>query len=283
MADGSMNDIKARMKSVSSTMQITKAMELVASSKLRRAKEKLENSRPFYEVLRDAISKLNVDCFDGECAYCKKRDIKKTLYVVLAGDRGLAGAYNSNVFKFTKQLASLTADEALYLPIGKKALEHYKHRGLNVISDSFEYISDMGVGDCFAVSQIISNGFLNGEFDRVRFVYTKFVSMLSSSVVYEDVLPFEPDSEKKEIPEPVLESDIEEILAEIIPEYIGGVLWSCVCEACASEHGARRSSMNSANKNADEMISRLMLKYNRARQAIITQEITEIVSGAEAL
>ncbi len=283
MAENSINDIKARMKSVKGTMQITKAMELVATSKLRRAKEKLENSRPFYESLYSTLSSFAATLGDGDSVFTETRESKRTLYVLLAGDRGLAGAYNSTVFKLSELLAERDGGEAVFLPVGKKALEYCRHKGKTIYPSSVEYISDVGVGDCFGISAELARSYAEGEFDRIRLVYTRFVSMLSSSAVYEDVLPFVKDENAKAIGEPLLETDIEELLPKIIPDYIGGILWSAVCEACASEHGARRSSMNSANKNADEMISGLMLKYNRARQAIITQEITEIVSGAEAL
>lgn len=276
-----MNDIKARMKSVTSTMQITKAMELVANSKLRRAKEKVEASRPFYEILRKAIALLDKsEEFDSPLT--KEREVKKTLYVVIAGDRGLAGGYNSSVFKLAERLSK--NKESVFLPIGKKAIEYYRHRNRELFNEECAYASETGVGSCLVLAEEIVKAFLQESFDKVTVVYTKFVSMISQLPVYEDVLPltFE-DKETLEFGEPLIEDEAEEMLGKIVPEYVGGVLWSCICEAIASEHGARRSAMNAANKNAEEMLDTLMLKFNRARQAIITQEITEIVSGAEAL
>ena len=283
MAGASMNDIKARMKSVESTMQITKAMELVATSKLRRAKEKVERSRPFCQILGDAIEKIkNVSEITGT-PWFEKRDTGAHLFIVIAGDRGLAGGYNANVFRITEVLAK--GKNAIYLPVGKKALEYYRHRKAEIFSDIAEYTAEVGVGRAQSFGKMICDAYLSGKISEVTLVYTQFKSMISQIPVYEQLLPFEADK-KKEAPksfDPVVEEEPEELLARILPEYVGGVIYSAVCEALASESGARRSAMNAANKNAEEMIGTLMLKYNRARQAVITQEITEIVSGAEAL
>ncbi len=283
MAGASMNDIKSRMKSVQSTMQITKAMELVATSKLRRAKEKAEKSRPYYEVLSEAISSIENSSEASSSVWHEQKEEGKTLFVVIAGDRGLAGGYNSNIFRLTEALSK--DKDAVYLPIGKKALEYYAHRGRDIFSTNFGFVANVGVGGALNASSIICEAFRCGDISNVILVYTKFVSMISQLPVYEELLPLErSENEKKEFsPDPIFEGDAEELLEKIIPEYVGGIIYSAVCESLASESGARRSSMNAANKNAAEMIDTLMLKYNRARQAVITQEITEIVSGSEAL
>ena len=279
MSGASMNDVKARIKSVKSTMQITKAMELVATSKLRRAKERAENTRPFYQSLLGAIHALHR--IPDACNSVWLRSTEgKTLFVMIAGDRGLAGGYNANVFRMTEQLAA--GCDALYLPIGKKALEYCRHREYPVYSQDGEYVAALGVGESMAIAEQITEGFRTGEIAKVVFVYTRFVSMLSQVPVYETVLPIAAENED-ESKEPIFEGDAEQILSDIVPDYVGGVLYSAVCESVASESGARRSAMSAANKNAGEMIDSLMLQYNRARQAVITQEITEIVSGAEAL
>ena len=282
MAGASMNGIKSRIKSVESTMQITKAMELVATSKLRRAKEKAENSRSYYEVLRDAIR--NIEASSEACAstWNEKKDAP-TLLIVIAGDRGLAGGYNANIFRLADALSK--NGDTIFLPVGKKALEHYKHKGYEVFSDAFGCVADMGVGDAFSMAKLVTEAFKLGKIGNVTVIYTKFVSMMSQLPVYEELLPFVNDEcECKEFsPDPLFEEDFEELLERILPDYVGGIIHCAICESSASESGARRSAMNAANKNATEMIDTLMLKYNRARQAVITQEITEIVSGAEAL
>ena len=282
MAGASMNDIKARMKSVESTMQITKAMELVATSKLRRAKEKVERSRPFCQILGDAIENIKNVSEIANTPWFEKRDTGAHLFIVIAGDRGLAGGYNANVFRITEVLAK--GKNAIYLPVGKKALEYYRHRKAEIFSDAADYTAEVGVGSAQTFGKIICDAYSDGRISEVTLVYTQFKSMISQIPVYEQLLPFECEKgEAKKSFDPVIEEEPEELLARIVPEYVGGVIYSAVCEALASESGARRSAMNAANKNAEEMIGTLMLKYNRARQAVITQEITEIVSGAEAL
>ena len=276
-----MNDIKARIKSVQSTMQITKAMELVATSKLRRAKERVEKSRFFHEVLAEAIQTIQNTEEAGNSVWGASREEKRVLYIVMAGDRGLAGGYNANVFRLTEQLSA--GKEALYLPVGKKALEYYRHRKVPIWTELYEYIADIHVGDALALAERVCEGFRAEEFDTVVLVYTNFVSMISQTPVSRQLLPLAQPADKKKTEAPLFEGEPEEILDRIVPDYVGGLIYAGICESLASESGARRSAMNAANKNAGEMIDTLMLSYNRARQSVITQEITEIVSGAEAL
>ena len=281
MAGASMNDIKARMKSVESTMQITKAMELVATSKLRRTREKVERARPFYKILGDAISNIRNSSEIKSTVFTEKRDTGRVLFIVIAGDRGLAGGYNANVFRMTEALAK--DKEAVYLPIGKKALEYYRHRNKSIFSDKYPLVSELEVDGAFELASEVCRDFIEGKFDAVYAIYTKFVSMLTQLPVYEQLLPLTAEDDGKPKSDPLFEEEPEELLMQIVPSYVGGIVYSAVCESLASESGARRSAMSAANKNASEMIDTLMLKYNRARQAVITQEITEIVSGAEAL
>ena len=277
-----MNSIKSRIKSVSSTMQITKAMELVATSKLRRAREKAENSRPFYEIARAAIDYIESASEIQDSVWSRECTGNKTLYIVVAGDRGLAGGYNSNVFRLVTQLSS--SEEATFMPFGKKAVDYYAHRGLPTYSSDMTYVQEVSVGDTLAAATGICRDFESGKFDKVVLVYTKFASMISQVPTHVQLLPLDKKSDGSgKVADPIYAGDPEEILACIVPQYVGGVINSAICEALASESAARRTAMNAANKNASEMIDSLMLKYNRARQAVITQEITEIVSGSEAL
>lgn len=280
MAGTSMNDIKARMRSVSSTMQITKAMELVATSKLRRAKEHLEASRPYATIAADALSSVLAAPEVRESPYLTPGK-GGTLYIVIAGDRGLAGGYNSNVFRLA---ASLLKPADRVLPIGKKAQEYYRRRDIPLFAaGDYPIVAALGVGDCLTLSRRVTDAFLSGDVERVVLVYTKFVSVLTVQPVTASLLPLSAPTEKVSAAPLFDTEDTEDLLSRLVPDYLGGQLYAAVCESVASESGARRSSMSAANKNASEMIDSLMLRYNRARQAVITQEITEIVSGAEAL
>ena len=282
MAGASMNDIKGRIKSVTSTMQITKAMELVATSKLRRAREKIESSRPFHEIIGKAIDAIEGSSEIKNSVWSRPTEGKHPLYIVIAGDRGLAGGYNANIFRLTASLSE--GKEAKYLPMGKKAVDYYTHRNADVLSGDYNSVSELSVGGALDIADMICKGFLANEYDSVILIYTKFASMISQIPVYEQLLPLDRGTEgKNDSSDPIYGGDPEEILEKIIPQYVGGVINSAVCEALASESGARRTAMNAANKNASEIIDTLVLKYNRARQAVITQEITEIVSGSEAL
>lgn len=279
MAGASLNDIKARIKSVKSTMQITKAMELVATSKLRRAKELAERTRPFCNALSSAVSKIAHSEFDEPSSFILGNGKEKTLFVVIAGDRGLAGGYNSNVFKFLE--AKRAEGEAILLPIGKKALEYCERKGYELLNSAYSSAEDVSVGDSLEIGKAVVDGFEKEEYGRVVLVYTEFVTMLTQTPTERQLLPLCLDKSAGSVTES--DEDPSEMLRAIMPSYVGGIIWSAMKEAVASETGARRTAMNSANKNASEMIDDLSLRYNRARQAVITQEITEIVSGAEAL
>ena len=278
----SMKRIKTRIKSVESTRQITKAMELVATSKLRRAKERVERARPYHDVLADAIAGLQAGVAEFPTVYTEAREVKKTCYVVIGGDRGLAGGYNANLFRLVNSLSAGT--DFCILPVGRKTLEYFSHSGCELLSSYFGQTAARGVGDYQQMAELLCDRFAGGSFDRVVVVYTKFMSMLSQVPVSEPLLPLvlHPQQEKQ-YANAILEGDAQALIEQIVPHYVAGILYSTLCEASASEHGARRTAMTAANKNAGEIIDSLVLHYNRARQAVITQEITEIVSGAEAL
>lgn len=275
MAGASMNDIRSRIKSVESTMQITKAMELVATSKLRKARERVEKTRPFCDALRTAICNIMRTAEDGELPTAGEE-----LLIVIGGDRGLAGGYNTNIFRAARSLCD--GRDLLWLPIGKKAVEYCAHRGIRVMSSGISSAAELGVGEAMRLGQKIYDGITNGSIGRVTVVYTGFVSMMTQQPMSELLYPIE-SGDKAAGRAPECDIPPQEMLAELMPSYLGGMLYSAVAEASASESGARRSAMNAANKNAEEMIDSLLVKYNRARQSVITQEITEIVSGAEAL
>ena len=294
MGSASLLEIKRSIKSVQSTMQITKAMELVATSKLRRAKERAEQTRPYHKALSEAISRIRSYEATAETAFAEERKAPKTCFIVVAGDRGLAGGFNNNIFRLTASLAARCEGPCCYLPIGKKAIERFAYEKKEILTDSFVNVSSFGVSKSLALGHALSDYFLEGKIDRAVIVYTEFVSMLSQVPTYSVLLPLSPfendpgeidsgEQQKTPSDEPIYESPPEEMLKRIVPDYLGGTIYIALCESFAAECGARRTAMSSANKNAEEMLSNLSLSYNRARQAVITQEITEIVSGADAL
>ena len=279
---GSMKDIKLRIKSVESTMQITKAMELVASSKMRRAKERVEHSRPYFETLHKTLTEIAAADPRARNPYLRRAEIKKTLLIVIAGDRGLAGGYNSNVLRQAQQ----EAGNVVVLPIGKRSAEYFVHHEVPLFTQEVLLAADITVGECFQLARRITEGYCKGEYDAVKICYTRFDSMMTQTASTMEVLPLtmEPTEEQKaqaRRSQILYKPSSEEVFRAIIPEYVAGIVYGAVCESVASELAARRTAMDAATKNAGEMIDHLNLYYNRARQAAITQEITEIVAGAE--
>ena len=280
MAGVSTKEIKNRIRSMESTKQITKAMEMVAASKLRRAQAQVAASRPYFEILRDTIDDIVENNRDFSSPYLTVRPVKKVAYIVIAGDRGLAGGYNSNILKLVQ--SRIAGQDATVLPIGKKAVDFFRARKVPMLTENYAVAADMGIGDCFSVSKQLSKAFRNGEFDEVYVAYTNFVSVLSQTPAVMQLLPLVREQRKQEGPSRdfLYEPDCTEVFDAIVPEYLGGILYGALCESRAAEQAARRTAMDSATSNAEDMIADLSLKFNRARQAAITQEITEIVAGS---
>lgn len=280
MAGVSTKEIKNRIRSMESTKQITKAMEMVAASKLRRAQAQVLNSRPYFEILHQTITDIAVSNRDFSSQYLKEQPKSKVMYIVIAGDRGLAGGYNSNVLKLVEK--QIQGQDAEVLPIGKKAVDFFHARGIPAFTESYAEAAGISIGDCFSISKQLCKAFRDGKYSEIHVAYTDFVSMLSQSPAAMQLLPLEhpkadPNGNYGGI---VYEPSNEEVFDAIIPEYLGGVLYGALCESRASEQAARRTAMDNATQNAEDMIADLSLKFNRARQAAITQEITEIVAGS---
>lgn len=275
--------IRARIKSVDSTRHITKAMELVASSKIKRASERMERSRFYKRVMLDAFASLARE----DSAYSKRRDRNlPALHIIVAGDRGLAGGYNNNIFR---SAMTLLHPGDYILPVGKRAVEYYRSRKMsNILSDEFLSVEYFDSADSWKAANLAKDLYDSGKIGSVTLISTKFESMLSQTPDLVRLLPLQDlavcrnvdtDGAKVVVE---YEPSADEVLAALIPEYISGALSTSVAEAYASELAARRSAMDTATKNADEMLDQLNLNYNRARQSAITQEITEIVAGANA-
>ena len=274
MAGVSTKDIKQRIRSMESTRQITRAMEMVAASKLRHAQDRIRDSRPYFEILYGTIAHIACTRPDFSSPYLTRREGKRVCCIVIAGDRGLAGGYNNNMFKLVQQ--ELGEKELSVLPMGKRAVEHFRGRGVPLVTQAYSEAADVTIGDCFSLSKQLAKAYLAGEFDEISVAFTNFVSVLSQTPAILPLLPLSLTAASRQEPE------AQTVFDAIIPEYLGGVVYGALCESVASELAARRTAMDAATKNADEMIGNLNLQFNRARQGAITQEITEIVAGAEA-
>ena len=279
MAGVSTKEIKTRIRSMESTKQITKAMEMVAASKLRHAQARVINSRPYFETLYNTITDIVNSNSDFSSPYLVRRTGSRKLFVVIAGDRGLAGGYNSNILKLV--YAQMEGTEATVLPIGRKAVDFFRSKGIPALTETYSDAADVSIGDCFSIAKLLSKAYLKEEFDEIHIGYTNFVSVLSQTPATLQMLPLlQQPSGKPGKTEILYEPDSTEVFGAIVPEYLGGILYGALCESRAAEQAARRTAMESATQNAEDMIADLSLKFNQARQAAITQEITEIVAGS---
>ena len=288
MAGAGIKEIKTRINSVNSTKQVTKAMELVASSKMRKAKDRALAARPYFGTMYDTVRDIATNTRGVRNVFLKQREVKNKCYIVVAGDRGLAGGYNSNIMKLV--LSHMGDKKEKVMPIGKKANEFFAKRGYDILK-SAESVEKCGYEETLAFAQEAMDLYKKGEVDEVYMVYTEFVSPLTQRPKLLKVLPLAFDKEEnKETKEQSAKGtrvqylpSAEVVVGHIIPKYVSGIVYDGVIESFASEQAARRTAMSSANDNADEMLSNLELSYNRARQSAVTQEITEIVGGVEAL
>ena len=271
-------------------MQITKAMELVASSKLRKAKDKADKARPYFNALYDTMCEIQSENPGFLSRYTKKRDAKTVLLVVVAGDRGLAGGFNSNVLKLAQaRINELKGEsEGKIIAIGKKSVEYFNKRGYDLLGSFSGVGENLKIHNAADIADKIMTPYVKGEIDRVELFRTEYVSPLLQRAEYLPILPVDINAENGANEEhkirqiPVYEPSAGAVFDAIVPKYITGIIFGAVVDSFASEQAARRTAMESATDNASEMISNLSLIYNRARQASITQEITEIVSGASA-
>lgn len=280
-----MKEIKLRIKSVQSTRQITKAMELVASSKVRRARERIERTEPYFNILYDTMSQIAYGKRDFTSPFVEPREeVQKVCYVIIAGDRGLAGGYNSNIMKLVENHMKEHGHAVCAVPVGKKAAEFCQRKEIEVLTGEYNLVENVTIGNCFEAAHMLKDAFRAGAFDELYVIYTNFVSMMTQHATAMQVLPvpYEKEAAKDDLKSLVLyEPSPEAVFNAVVPEYISGIFYGALCQSYASEQAARRTAMDAASKNADDMIEDLSLKYNRARQGAITQEITEIVAGAE--
>ncbi len=283
-----MRDIKRRINSVESTRKITRAMKMVAAAKLRRSQEKAENARPFFRKTREILADIVAYTIDArEHPLLVKKGGNRHLYILITGDRGLCGAYNHRIINLLKKnIFANENEEASLLLIGKKGSEYFTRRKYDIISEYINIDDYPDYGLAKEIGDEILSLFNEDKVDKVSLFYTHFNSALSQNPQIMSLLPVDSPGEKIEYEHNVdyiYEPSPEEVLDILLPQYINNILYSALLESKASEYGARMTAMDSATDNAGEMIEDLTLSYNRARQAQITREITEIVSGAEAL
>lgn len=276
-----MKAIKRRIRSVGSTRQITKAMELVASSKLRKAKSRAELARPYFNELYKTMCEIASANTDFSTIYTVKREVKHKLFIVVAGDRGLAGGYNSNVLKSAVAAHKDDAEKPKIIAIGKKAGEFFAKREYDVVASYANIAEDIKPNTAQDIADIAIKMFADGEVDEVHVFYTMFVSSMSQQPESMRVLPMD-TVQLEDYGAMEYDPSPEAVFNRIVPRFTASLIQCAVVESYASEQGARRTAMENATDNADAMTESLSLLYNRARQASITTEIIDIVSGASA-
>lgn len=294
----SLIDIRRRLRSVKSTQQITKAMKMVAAAKLRRAQERVVGARPYAKLLTDVLASVTAHAGEVEHPLLSTPEERRVIVVVVAGDRGLAGAFNTNVHRATALLLAKHPEwtEVRILPVGKKAVEYWRRRTIPFTDKTYSGIfADLKYAQGKEIASFLAQEFLEKRIDAAYVVVNEFRSILSQVVRTTRLLPLSAEAAatkkgradegrgKAERPDYLYEPDAKTILAWLLPRYLEFTVFKALAESAAAEMGARMTAMDSATKNAGEMIDKLTLTYNRARQARITKELIEIVSGAAAL
>lgn len=282
----SLRDIKARINTTKKTSQITKAMEMVSASKLNRAEHNARSFTPYMEKIQEVVASVALGSNDASHPMLVKRPVRKTGYLVITSDRGLAGAYNSNVLRTvfqTIQERHRSAEEYAIIAIGRVGLNFFKRRNIPVALHITGLPDQPTFADIKEIANKTVNMFADGTFDELYMFYNHFVSAIQQDVTEKKLLPLTDLASDKKLTTYEFEPSQEEILEVLLPQYAESLIYGALLDAKASEHAARMTAMKNATDNAKELIRTLTLSYNRARQAAITQEITEIVAGANAL
>ena len=285
----SMIDIKRRKGSIQSTQQITKAMKLVSTVKLQKAKGRAEKTQPYFECMYETVGQILAKAGNILHPYLEPSDSPKKAVILITSNRGLAGGYNSNISKLVMGM-NTSPDNVVLYTVGRKGRDFLAKKGYEVKKDYSDVVNDVLYSDAIEIGRDVLEGFTNGEFGEIYIAYTKFKNTVTQIPILQKLLPVDVKKSETEDHNSVadltlmnFEPDAEEALDLIIPKYINSLIYGGLVESVASENGARMQAMDSATSNAETMISDLSLKYNRARQAAITQEITEIVAGASAI
>ena len=275
-------DIRRRIKSVKSIEQITKAMKMVAAARLRKAQEKATASKPYTEKILEVLASVAKGAPDSAHPLLEVREVNRVAYLVMSADKGLAGAYSSNVIKEAlNQIAG--KKEVSLITVGRKSRDYFKRRGYTVAEEYTGFSEKPDYQHAVSIANSLAEGFAAGVYDEIHLVYTKFHSALTQTPTSVKLLPIGEVAESKEQREYIFEPSADEVLKFLLPQYLQSVIYGALLQSAASELGARMTAMGAATENAEELIAKLILNYNKIRQATITREISEIVGGAEAL
>jgi len=280
-----LKEIRHRIGSIKSTQQITKAMKMVAAAKLRRAQQRMLAARPYAQKIDMLIHNLLINAEDFDDPHLERRDFRKIHFVVVTSDRGLCGSFNSNIIK--KALAEMDkakGAEIQVVPVGRKGNDFFKKRNYNIGKEFINFFNEMRYEHATEITKYLANEFIEGRTDQVKLIYNEFKSVAQQNLTVEDLLPvYVEKAEEEPLPNYIFEPSQNEILRHLLPKHLDMQVWKALLESFASEQGARMTAMENATENAEELIHDLTLLYNKTRQASITTEIIEIVSGAEAL
>jgi F-type H+-transporting ATPase subunit gamma len=289
---GALKEVRNRIKSVQSTQQITKAMKMVSAAKLRRAQDAITQMRPYAHKLQEMLSNI-VSNSDGDVKMelAVERTIEKVMIIVVTSDRGLCGGYNSNLIKLTKQVikdkyaAQQAKGNVLVLPIGKKGYEHFNKSGFKVVDQYWNIFTGLSFDKVQSAAKYAMEAFAKNEVDAVELIFSEFKNAATQRFIAEQFLPVQKVAKTagQKNADFIFEPSKEVLIEELMPKILNTQLYKAVLDANASEHGARMTAMDKASDNANELLKSLKISYNRARQAAITTELTEIVSGAAAL
>jgi F-type H+-transporting ATPase subunit gamma len=279
-----LKDIRDRIKSVKSIQKVTKAMKMVAAAKMRRAQENMEKARPYNHRLVEIIQHLLPSVERSMLPLLEVREVKRIAYVVVTSDRGLAGSFNSSILrKAHNDIDEFGKQNVDIFCIGKKAKDYFKSRKYNIIESYSDFWSDLNFNQSMKIGSTIINHFLDLSVDEIRVTYNEFVNVATQATVSEKLLPIELNDDELSDTDYLYEPSKDKIVKSLIPRYLNAQVWKYLLESYASEQAARMVAMENATTNSEDMIKNLTLEFNKARQAAITTEMLEIVSGAEAL
>ena len=280
----SLKDIRDRIKSVKSIQKVTSAMKMVAAAKVRRAQEKMEQARPYTFALEEVIHHLLPDIDRDMLDLLEVRDIKRKAYVVVSADRGLAGAFNTNITKIAQQEIDQFGKENVDLfCIGKKSRDYFKRRDYNIIESHIDFWNELDYDNAMMIGRSIIDHFISGKVDEIHVIYNYFINLAHQEIKSEVLLPLVYNEKEIKVKDRLYEPSKEKLVSSLVPRHLNIQVWKYLLESYASEQAARMMAMENATTNAKDMIKSLTLEFNKARQAAITTEMLEIVSGAEAL